>query len=114
MAHFISCRKTMDALNVADFYFKEVFRLHGLLRTITSDRDPKFMGHFWRTLWKKTGTQLCFSTSYHPETDGQTEVVNRSLGNLLRCLVKDKPEQWDLVLSFAEFAFNNSKNRTNQ
>nr|GEV25963.1 putative reverse transcriptase domain-containing protein [Tanacetum cinerariifolium] len=63
------------------------------------DRDPKFMGHFWRTLWKKMGTQLCFSTSYHPEIDGQTEVVNRSLGNLLRCLVEDKPKQWDLSLT---------------
>ncbi|GKA64705.1 putative CCCH-type zinc finger family protein [Tanacetum coccineum] len=104
----------MDASNVADLYFREVFCLHGLPRTITSDRDPKFMGHFWRTLWKKMGTHLCFSTSYHPKKDGQMEVVNRSLGNLLRCLVEYKPKQWDLVLSFAEFAFNNSKNRTNQ
>ncbi|GJZ32922.1 putative CCCH-type zinc finger family protein [Tanacetum coccineum] len=114
MAHFISCSKTMDASNVAYLYFKEVFCLHGLPRTITSDRDPKFMGHFWRTLWNKMGTQLCFSTSYHPETDGQTKVVNRSLGNLLQCLVEDKPKQWDLVLPFAEFAFNNSKNWTTQ
>nr|GFC27628.1 DNA/RNA polymerases superfamily protein [Tanacetum cinerariifolium] len=53
-------------------------------------------------------------TSYHPETDGQTKVVNRSLGNLLRCLVENKPKQWDLVLPFAEFTFNNSKNRTTQ
>ncbi|GKC25996.1 putative CCCH-type zinc finger family protein [Tanacetum coccineum] len=72
------------------------------------------MGNFWRTMWKRMGTQLCFNTSYHPETDGQTEVVNRSLGNLLRCLVEDKPKQWDLVLPFTEFAFNNSKNRTTQ
>ncbi|GKA95914.1 putative CCCH-type zinc finger family protein [Tanacetum coccineum] len=114
MAHFISCRKIMDALNVADLYFKEVFRLHGLPRIITSDRDHKFMGDFWRTLWKKMGTQLCFSTSYHLKTDGQTKVINRSLGNLIRCLVEDKPKQWDLVLSFAEFTFKNSKNRTTQ
>ncbi|GJZ41324.1 putative CCCH-type zinc finger family protein [Tanacetum coccineum] len=89
------------------------FCVHGSLMKITN-REPKFMGHFWRTLWKKMGTQMCFSTSYHPETDGQTEVVNRSLRNLLRCLAGDKPKQWDLVIPFAEFAYNNSRNRTTQ
>ncbi|GJZ61785.1 putative CCCH-type zinc finger family protein [Tanacetum coccineum] len=62
----------------------------------------------------KAREDYSLSTSYHQRTDGQTEVVNRSLGNLLRCLVEDKPKQWDLVLPFAEFAFNNSKNRTTQ
>ncbi|GJR22274.1 putative CCCH-type zinc finger family protein [Tanacetum coccineum] len=84
MAHFIPCRKTMDASNVADLYFKEVFRLHGLSLTITSDRDSKFMGHFWRTLWKKMGSYVLAP--------------------------RDKPKQWDLVLPYAEFAYNNSKN----
>ncbi|GJX67028.1 putative reverse transcriptase domain-containing protein [Tanacetum coccineum] len=65
MAHFIPYQKTMDASNVADLYFKEVFCLHGLPLIITSDRDPKFMN-----LMEKMGTKLCFSTSYHPETDG--------------------------------------------
>jgi hypothetical protein len=53
-----------------------------------------------------------FSSAFHPQTDGQTEVTNRSLGNLLRCLVTDHVTSWDLVLPHAEFAFNNSVNRS--
>ena len=58
------------------------------------------------------GTLLKFSTAYHPQTDGQTEAVNKSLGNLLRCLVGYTPGSWDLVLPLAEFAYNNSVNRS--
>ena len=58
------------------------------------------------------GTQLKLSTAYHPQTDGQTEVVNRSLENLLRCLVRDRARDWDLLLPLAEFAYNDSVNRS--
>ncbi|CAL9005520.1 unnamed protein product, partial [Prunus brigantina] len=104
--------KTTDAINVAQLFFREVYRLHGLPLSIVSDRDTRFLSHFWRCLWRLSNTKLDFSSAYHPQTDGQTEVVNRSLGNLLRSLVGEHLKSWDQKLYQAEFAFNRSVNRS--
>ena len=95
MAHFIACKKTSDAVNVAQLYFRDVYYLHGLPQSIVSDLDVRFLSHFWRYFWRLANTTLNFSSAYHPQTDGQTEVVNRSLGNLLQSLVSDHLKSWD-------------------
>lgn len=108
MAHFIACNKTDDALHVSNLFFKEIVRLHGMPKSIVSDRDTKFLSYFWKTLWSKLGTKLLFSTTCHPHTDGQTEVVNRTLGTLLRALIKKNLKSWEDCLPHIEFAYNHA------
>jgi len=112
MAHFIPCNKTSDATLVAELYFKEIIRLHGIPRSIVLERDAKFLSHFWVTLRKNLGTKLKYSTTRHPQTDGQTEVTKRTLGTLLRALIKSHSKAWDLILPHAEFSYNMAPSKT--
>src|SRR5438034_2547319 len=110
MAHFIPCHKSDDASHVADLFFREVVRLHGVPRTIVSDRDVKFMSYVWKTLWAKLGTKLLFSTTCHP----QTEVVNRTLSTLQQTMIKKNLKEWEECLPHVEFAYNRVVHSTTQ
>ncbi|KAK1694867.1 hypothetical protein QYE76_011564 [Lolium multiflorum] len=102
--------ETNDLTNIPSSL--EVVRLHGIPASIVSDRDVKFMSYLWKSLMAKFGVKLLFSSSSHPQTDGQTEVVNRSLSTLLRTLVKTNLKSWEDCLPHAEFAYNRAKHST--
>jgi hypothetical protein len=94
-AHFIPVKLTHKAANVVDIYMREIYRLHGIPKTIVSERDPKFTSNFWKGFFKGFGTNLNFSTSYHPDSDGKTCRVNQEIKDMLRMYVMDKPSKWE-------------------
>jgi hypothetical protein len=111
MVHFIPCHKSDNASHVADLFFTEIVYLHDVPTTIVSDRDAKFLSHFWRTLWLKLETKL-FSTTCHPQTDGQTEVVNCTLSTMMHAILKSNLKLWEECLPHIEFAYNRSVHST--
>ncbi|GBG82836.1 hypothetical protein CBR_g36366 [Chara braunii] len=110
-ARFVPCLYAISAREVADIVFDRVVRDHGLPLSIIYDCDPRFTNRFWRRLHEVYDTQLRFSSSYHPQTDGQTEITNRTLGDILRKIVRDD-QQWDLHLVHAEIAYNHAVSPT--
>jgi hypothetical protein len=107
-AHFIPVKATFTAEKLAWIYHKEIVRLHGIPRSIISDRGTVFTSKFWTALQRAMGTQLKFSSAFHPQTDGQTERVNQQLEDMLRACILDWGSSWSEYLALAEFAYNNS------
>ena len=88
-AHFILVNTTHKAANIAEIFMKQIFRLHGIPKVTISDRDSKFMGNFWKYLFKGLDTTLNFSTSFHLQIDGKTERENQILEDMLRMYVRE-------------------------
>jgi hypothetical protein len=107
-AHFCALSHPFKASTVATAFMETAQKLHGSPKIIVSDRDPIFIGHFWTELFSCLGTQLAHSSSYHPQSDGQTEIVNKCLEGYLRCFVSDKQTQWFKWLPLAEWWYNTS------
>lgn len=107
-AHFLSLKHPYSARTMVEVFVKEIVRLHGIPVSNVSDRDPLFLILFWKELFKMQGTQLRMSTTYHSETDGQTEVLNRIVEGYLRCFCSKQPKSWNAMLPWAEYLYNTS------
>ena len=105
-AHFLALAHPYTAKMVAEIFITGIVKLHGMPQSIVSDRDPVFISHFWQEFFKLSGTKLKMSSAYHPQTDGQTEVVNRCIEQYLRCFTYQQPRKWFSFLPWAEFWYN--------
>ncbi|KAJ7959586.1 Ty3/gypsy retrotransposon protein [Quillaja saponaria] len=113
-SHFVGLRHPYTALTVAQAFTDQVYKFQGLPENIVSDRDPVFMSKFWTELFKIQGVQLNHSSAYHPQSDGQTEVVNRTVEAYLRCFARDCPKHWSKWLSLAQYWYNTNYRTTIQ
>jgi Integrase zinc binding domain/RNase H-like domain found in reverse transcriptase/Integrase core domain len=100
--HLITLAHPFKASDVAQLFLDSIYRLHGLLMKIITDRDPVFTSVFWKEIMGKLGIKLNFSTAYHPQTDGQSERLNQCIENYLRCMVFQTPKTWAKWIPLAE------------
>ena len=107
-AYFLVVWMTFTLKEFCRLYIREIVQLHGVLVSIVSDRDPRFMTPFWKSFQKAMGTQLTMSTVFHPQTDGQSERTIQVLEDMLRACVLDLKGSWEEHLPLVEFAYNNS------
>jgi hypothetical protein len=108
VAHFIPMKTINSGPQLVELYMLRIVCLHGVPRKSVSDRGTQFTSKFWERLHETLDTQLCFSSAYHPQTDGQTERVNQILEDMLRACAMQYGRSWDKSLLYAKFSYNNS------
>ncbi|KAG8491234.1 hypothetical protein CXB51_014388 [Gossypium anomalum] len=106
--HFIPIQTDYSLEKLAELYVTEIVRLHGVPLSIISDRDPRFTSRFWGKLHEALGTRLHFNTSFHPQSDGQSEQVIQVLKDMLHCCILEFEGSWKKILPLVELAYNNS------
>ena len=106
-AHFLPVKTIFTAKQYAQLYMDRIESLHGIPKTIISDRGAQFITRFWEHFHAALGTQLIRSSVYHPQTDGQTERINQILEDMLRACVLSYSKKWDECLPLDEFSYNN-------
>jgi hypothetical protein len=108
MVHFLPVKDTCTAQDCAVYFISQVVRLHGVPKQVISDRDVRWQAQFYKTFSDILGIQHSFSSAFHPQTDGQTERVNRVVEDYLRHFIDPHQSNWSQLLPMAEFAYNNS------
>jgi len=105
--HFVLTHTTVTAKGAARLFLHHVWKLHGLLKHVVSDRGPQFIASFTKELYRLLGIQLSSSTAWHPQMDGQTECINQELDQFLHLFVNEQQNDWYDLLPIAEFQHNN-------
>jgi transposase InsO family protein len=108
MAHFTPCSKSIMVEETIQLILDGIVRLHGLPEEIVSDTGPQFASKFWHRLFELLRVDIWLSSAFHPETDGQTERINHTLEQYLRCTMNYQQDDWLDLLSQVEFAYNNT------
>ena len=107
-SHFILVKSNYKAVNIVDIFMKENFILHGIPKIVITSRNAKFTSRLWMSLFKGRDTKLNFSTTYHPQTYGQTKGLNQVLEDMLRMYVMSQPTKWEDYIHLVEFTYNNN------
>jgi hypothetical protein len=108
VVHFILVKTTYSGAKHAELYMSRIVCLHGVPKKIVSDRGSQFTSKFWEKLHESMDTRLNFSSTYHPQTDGQTKRTNQILDDILRACALKYGKGWDNSLPYAEFSYHNS------
>ncbi|CDI74846.1 OSIGBa0102B11.2 protein, related [Eimeria praecox] len=114
MAHFVPAKKTFTAVDTVDVLADRLIRYHGLPEVLMPDRDPGFQSDLWQQLCARFNIKRALSSSYHPQSDGQTERVNRTLEQMLRTHIQSDEREWERLLPALELAYNTASHSSTE